>query len=229
MSLFKCKMCGGDLEIAEGVTIAECEYCGTKQTVIKESVVTSSSNTNIEPLLKRAFMFLEDGEWDNANEYCEKVLDIDPENARAYLGKLMAELNVDKPDNLKEIRYSFDNYNNYKKLVRFADDDLKNTVEEMAEQARKDNILTQAKVKMDGDLIPTLKDAIELFELIPDWRDAKDCLTICQKKIELAEQKRIYAQNSGKVFGAGAKLKKSAQAEIVRLETVISGLKKQLK
>ena len=35
MSLFKCKMCGGDLEIAEGVTIAECEYCGTKQTVPK--------------------------------------------------------------------------------------------------------------------------------------------------------------------------------------------------
>lgn len=35
MSIFKCKMCGGDLEIAEGVTIAECEYCGTKQTVPK--------------------------------------------------------------------------------------------------------------------------------------------------------------------------------------------------
>ena len=33
MTLFKCKMCGGDLEIAEGVSVCECEYCGTKQTV----------------------------------------------------------------------------------------------------------------------------------------------------------------------------------------------------
>lgn len=32
-------------------------------------------NADIAPLLKRAFMFLEDGEWNNANEYCEKVLD----------------------------------------------------------------------------------------------------------------------------------------------------------
>ena len=33
MSVFKCKMCGGDLEIADGVSVVECEYCGTKQTV----------------------------------------------------------------------------------------------------------------------------------------------------------------------------------------------------
>ena len=33
MAIIKCKMCGGDLEITEGVTVAECEYCGTKQTV----------------------------------------------------------------------------------------------------------------------------------------------------------------------------------------------------
>lgn len=33
MSVFKCKMCGGDLEINEGALIAECEYCGAKQTV----------------------------------------------------------------------------------------------------------------------------------------------------------------------------------------------------
>lgn len=33
MAIIKCKMCGGDLNIAENVTVAECEYCGTKQTV----------------------------------------------------------------------------------------------------------------------------------------------------------------------------------------------------
>ena len=33
MAIFKCKMCGGDLEVQEGVNIAQCEYCGTKQTV----------------------------------------------------------------------------------------------------------------------------------------------------------------------------------------------------
>ena len=32
--------------------------------------------------------------WESAEEYCEKVLDIDPKNAYAYLGKLMVELRL---------------------------------------------------------------------------------------------------------------------------------------
>lgn len=32
-AIIKCKMCGGDLLLTEGSTIAECEYCGTTQTV----------------------------------------------------------------------------------------------------------------------------------------------------------------------------------------------------
>ena len=33
MAFIKCKMCGGDLNITEGLTVAECEYCGSKQTI----------------------------------------------------------------------------------------------------------------------------------------------------------------------------------------------------
>ena len=31
MSLFKCKICGGVLEIDGTQSVATCEYCGTKQ------------------------------------------------------------------------------------------------------------------------------------------------------------------------------------------------------
>ena len=33
MAVIKCKMCGGDLAIEPGSTVAECEYCGSQQTV----------------------------------------------------------------------------------------------------------------------------------------------------------------------------------------------------
>ena len=33
MSVIKCKMCGGDLELIEGSSVAVCEYCGSQQTV----------------------------------------------------------------------------------------------------------------------------------------------------------------------------------------------------
>ena len=33
MAIIKCKMCGGDLVLVEGQSVAECEYCGSRQTV----------------------------------------------------------------------------------------------------------------------------------------------------------------------------------------------------
>ena len=35
MPILKCKICGGSLNIKEGQTVCECEYCGTKQTLPK--------------------------------------------------------------------------------------------------------------------------------------------------------------------------------------------------
>lgn len=90
----------------------------------KETVVVNGA-VNIAPLLRRAFMFLEDGNWDEAAEYCEKVLDQDPENAQAYLGKLMAELHVRRKEQLADCRRAFDANDNYRKTVRFADEKLK--------------------------------------------------------------------------------------------------------
>ncbi len=74
----------------------------------KETVVVSGGNAAVEPLLKRAFMFLEDGNWQEADAYCEKVLDQDPENAQAYLGKLMAELQVHTQEGLIDCKTPFD-------------------------------------------------------------------------------------------------------------------------
>lgn len=50
-----------------------------------------ASAGNVTPLLKRTSIFLSDGDFESAAAYCEKVLDLDPENSRAYLYKFMAE------------------------------------------------------------------------------------------------------------------------------------------
>ena len=111
-----------------------------KQTVVKETVVketVSAGATNTAALLKRAFMFLEDGDWKSADEYCEKVLDIDPENAQAYLGKLMADLQVKNQDDIKTCYVDFPESNNFKKAKMFADDTLNNTLNSYIEYFNK--------------------------------------------------------------------------------------------
>ncbi len=100
-----------------------------KAAAVGETVVSSGS-TNVAPLLRRAFMFLEDGDWKSANDYCEKVLDIEPENAGAYLGKLLAENRVKKIDNLKNVKRYFVRSDSCKKVMFFGDEKLKAELKE---------------------------------------------------------------------------------------------------
>jgi hypothetical protein len=69
-------------------------------------------------------MFLEDGEWASADEYCEKVLDLEPQNAMAYVGKLLTELRITNLENLADASKPFDNNSNYLKALRFANTSL---------------------------------------------------------------------------------------------------------
>ena len=102
----------------------------------KETVDMSSGNATTDTLLRRVFMFLEDGDWSSADEYCERVLDLDPENAGAYLGKLMSKLRVRKQEQLRDAGRPFDRENAYQKVMRFADESLKTTLTGYLEHIR---------------------------------------------------------------------------------------------
>lgn len=52
-------------------------------------------------------------------EYCEKVLDIEPENAGGYFGKLLAELRIRDPNELINRSEPFDQRDNCIKTCRF--------------------------------------------------------------------------------------------------------------
>ncbi len=177
-------------------------------TVVKETVV-SAANANIAPLLKRAFMFLEDGDWNSANEYCEKVLDIDPENASAYLGKLMAELHVKKQDKLKDEAEPFVNSGNYQKVIRFADEKLKAAIVGYTEHIntrnendRIDSIYTHAKNAMSAaNTESDFTEAAVLFETIDEYKDSKALAKECREEAEAARKDAILTEGKSKMRG----------------------------
>ena len=179
-----------------------------KTTVVKETVI-SGGNANTAPLLKRAFMFLEDGDWNSANEYCEKVLDIDPENASAYLGKLLSELRVRKQEALKEQAEPFDHNNNYQKAVRFADEKLKTAlagciehINTRNENARLDSIYTRAKNAMSAaNTESAYKEAAHLFESIDEYQDSAVLAQSCYEKAVIARKDAILSEGKSKMTG----------------------------
>ena len=122
--------------------VGEKKEAVVEKTVVKETVV-SESTSKASSLLERAFIFLEDGKWKDADSYAEKVLDIEPKNAMAYLCKLCAELRVDSVEKLSDSDINFQEKDNFKKAVRFADNELKEKLEIQNNKAKEN----QKKVK----------------------------------------------------------------------------------
>ena len=156
---------------------------------------TSGVDAAIAPLLKRVFLFLEDGDWEEADEYCEKVLDRDPENARAYLGKLLAALHCHTFEALMETNTPFDENEHYKKVLRFADSQLQEKMIACASSAQKNHIFTTAITAQEEDSVPQLEEAIKLFAQIPDWKDADQRAAACRARID--EKVKDYALEKG--------------------------------
>lgn len=109
MAILKCKMCGGDLEVTQDMTVAECEYCGTKQTV------PTADDEKKMKLFERANRLRSNCEFDKAAGVYENIVADYSEEAEGYWGLLLCRYGieyVDDPATGKKIptchRSSFD-------------------------------------------------------------------------------------------------------------------------
>ncbi len=180
---------------------------------VKETVTVAQS-VNIAPLLKRAFMFLEDGEFDRADSFAEQILNQDPENAQAYLVKLLAELKLSKKEALAELSEPFDNNANYLKIARF---DSKGLGQELGgyielinkrkEDARLQGIYDHAMRLTEHPESPVylqnLKQAISIMESISGFKDADEKKIEFEETFEKATEEAKYIQNQ-KIYLAAA-------------------------
>lgn len=164
-----------------------------QKTAAKPAATAAAGSTGAAPLLERAFLFLEDGKWPDADTYCEKVLDIDPKNAQAYLGKLMAELQVSKRGQLSDCAQPFDKNENYLKILRFGDEALKTELCEYIDKRNKNAIYNNAcgVMKSSAAQMTFLKGA-ELFKSISGFRDADALAAQCLEKAESCRKDAVY-------------------------------------
>ncbi|MBR3816151.1 MAG: TIR domain-containing protein [Clostridia bacterium] len=125
MSILKCKMCGGDLEVTEDMKIVECDYCGTKQTV------PNADNEKKVNLFNRANRLRMASEFDKAAGIYENIIAEFPEEAEAYWGLCLCNYGieyVDDPATAKKIttchRASFESLQkdeNFELALEYAD------------------------------------------------------------------------------------------------------------
>ena len=89
MSTFKCKMCGGELHINPGESVAVCEYCGTTQTLPK---LDDDRRVN---LYDRANHFRRNNDFDKAAGIYEQILNENKTDAEAYWSLVLCRYGIE--------------------------------------------------------------------------------------------------------------------------------------
>lgn len=89
MAIFKCKMCGGTLNVTESATVCECEYCGTAQTLPK------LDNEKRNQLFDRANHYRMNKEFDKASVVYENILAEAPNEAEAHWGMCLCRYGIE--------------------------------------------------------------------------------------------------------------------------------------
>ena len=126
MALFKCKMCGGTLEIDGIKSVATCEYCGRQQTLPK---LEDDRRAN---LYDRANHFRRSNEFDKAMRMYERILNEDTTDAEAYWSLVLCRYGIEYVEdpashrriptvNRAQFTSIFDD-DNYKSALQYADD-----------------------------------------------------------------------------------------------------------
>lgn len=171
--------------------------------VQQNTTVINSANVNVQNLLKRVFIFLEDCDWGSADEYCERILDINSECGEAYLGKLMAELKVSTPGELTDFNFDFSDNDNYKKVIRFGNEELIKEIDGYLENIKSANLekyryniyKSACEYMQNENNGPNILIAKQKLLEIAGYRDSEDMIEKCNeilKSIYYTEAKEKY-------------------------------------
>lgn len=175
MAALQCDICGGKLMGRPG-GIFECDSCGmqydtawakakiqeikgtvqvegtvdVKGTVKIDGPVEVKGRANLESLLKRGRLALEDRDWESAEIVFAEALKINAECAEAYFALAMCQAKVNKLEALVQIHH-WDN-SNYRRGKQFADASLRNQVEtyEQSYSRRKKEEEEQARIAQEA-------------------------------------------------------------------------------
>ena len=138
MAIFKCKMCGGELEISDGQTVSKCPYCGTTQTV------PSSNEAKKLSYFNKANGLRLNKEFSKASYFYEMITSEFPKESEAYWGLVLCKFGIEYIDDPKTNRKvmtchhmiykSIFDDGDYKKAILYADVVAKDVYEQEAQE-----------------------------------------------------------------------------------------------
>ena len=144
----------------------------TEQVVIKEKAV---AKIQVENNIGRLGLYVNDGDFLQAYNLAENVLNTDYTCAMAYYYKMLANLGCKNDDELVSKRIILDNDKDYQKALNFADTNLKNKLEDI-NQKIKDALIEDEKNKLINNIEKNINnnkfsEAYKLLDELDKYED----------------------------------------------------------
>lgn len=84
-----------------------------------------TDTVSVASLKKRAFLFLEQGDFSSASQYFERVLDQNPEDSESYFGKLLVKMQCHMEEELESASGPIKELQNFQMAMRFGTEEQK--------------------------------------------------------------------------------------------------------
>ena len=166
MSLIKCKMCGGELNVKENEQLVTCDYCGSTQTI---PVV---NDERILKLIARGNNLRINKEFDKAYNIFEQLILEDGKNAENYWNLLLCKYGityVDDYDGKKILTI-----NRMSPVSILDDDDFKKT-KELADVVTRSTYIDEAtKIAEIQKRINDIMKTIEPFDVFISYKETDE-------------------------------------------------------
>ncbi|MCR5333274.1 MAG: TIR domain-containing protein [Bacilli bacterium] len=180
MAVYKCKMCGGTIEVTEGQNVVTCEFCGATQTV------HSFDNEKKNTYFKRAETLRFRCEFDKAAGIYETIVSEFPREAEAYWGLVLCKYGIEYVDDPKTglkiptcHRTRFESIyedTDYKNVIKHADVVARGVYEKEAKEISKlqKSILDISSKEEPFDIFVCYKETDRSGDRTPDSVLAQD-------------------------------------------------------
>ena len=160
---------------------------------------TQTDNKQVNPssmnMANRAMLALEESDFKTAAQFAEQALNLDAFNGYAYLCKLLIEYQLQKPEQLANLKTPLDKSINYQRAIRYSDDSVRKPLIEMNERIilrnkqiieernRRKKILNDAETKLlSAETLSEINDIMRQLKSISDFEGVNDVLSQCENK-----------------------------------------------
>ena len=164
---------------------------------VKNSIPQSKeNNANVESTIDYVFILIEDGNTQKAINILNSLMRTSPKHPMIYVARLLIELGLKRQEELASFSGDLEGSANFQRSVRFADFELRATLESYARSAKSSKmnlIYVKAVEKMNSaQSIEDFISAKEMLDGILDYSNSRELSELCIVKAKELNNEGVY-------------------------------------